>query len=253
MKKKISVLLVALIAGAIVFFEGSYSFSDIEEYIPSGSEIKDTIDEFVNGNSDLNHSNVQYINLDSIPVYSGNAYAVVNENVPFFTDEDKNLSVFEEYAPLDSLGRAGVAFAKIDQSLMPTEDRESISSVKPSGWQSIEYDIVSGKYLYNRAHLIGFQLTGENANEENLITGTRSFNVDGMLPFENMVADYIKETNNPVIYRVTPIYNGDNLVASGVLMEALSIVDDSISFCVYIYNNEPGIKINYADGTSSLE
>ncbi len=185
--------------------------------------------------------------------YDGELYESVNNNVPNFTDEDRRKTVFESYSELDSLGRAGVAFARIDKSLMPTEDRGSIGSVKPSGWHTVKYDIVSGNYLYNRSHLIGFQLTGENANENNLITGTRYFNVEGMLIFENMVADYIKETNNSVLYRVTPIYEGNNLVASGVTIEAESVEDDGILFNVYVHNIQPGIVINYSDGTSYLE
>lgn len=180
------------------------------------------------------------------------AYAIVNGNEPYFTENDLTTNSFESYSPLDQLGRCGVAYACIGRDLMPTEERGSIGQVKPSGWQTVKYDNVDGKYLYNRCHLIGFQLTGENANESNLITGTRYMNVQGMLPFEDMVADYIKETENHVLYRVTPIFEGDNLVADGVLMEARSVEDDDIRFCVFVYNKQPGILINYADGTSSL-
>lgn len=203
-----------------------------------------------------NNSSSDTIQTDiaDIPVYSGNDYTVLNNNIPNFSSSDLTTTSFEEYAPLDNLGRCGVAFANIGTDLMPTDERESISSVKPSGWQSVKYDIVSGKYLYNRSHLIGFQLTAENANKENLITGTRYFNVDGMLPFENMVADYIKETNNHVLYRVTPIFEGNNLVATGVQMEAKSIEDDGegIEFNVFVYNIQPGITIDYATGNSAL-
>lgn len=189
-----------------------------------------------------------------IAAYDSDLYSELNDNIPYFTEEDYELEVFESYSEIDSLGRAGGAYARISIDLMPTEERGSISSVTPSGWQSVTYDIVSGGYLYNRSHLIGFQLTGENANEKNLITGTRSFNVDGMLPFENMVADYIVETENTVLYRVTPVYDGDNLVADGVIMEAYSVEDDGEGICfnVFVYNVEPGITINYADGTSYL-
>lgn len=192
--------------------------------------------------------------LDTVPEFSGEAYYVVNENVPYFTDSDMTTESFEEYSELDSLGRCGVAYANIGQDIMPTEKRESISSVKPTGWQATKYDNVDGKYLYNRCHLIGFQLAGENANEKNLITGTRYLNVNGMLPFENMIADYVKETNNHVLYRVTPIFENDNLIASGVLLEAKSVEDngEGILFNVYCYNNQPGITINYATGESSL-
>lgn len=194
------------------------------------------------------------LDLASIPAYSGNAYIAVNGNVPSFTENQLTKESYEFYSELDSLGRCGVTVACIGIDLMPTEDRGSISSVRPSGWQSVKYDIVDGKYLYNRCHLIGFQLTGENANKENLITGTRYLNIEGMLPFENMIADYVKETENHVLFRVTPIYEGNNLVASGVHMEAYSVEDngDGISFNVYAYNVQPGISINYANGLSEL-
>jgi DNA-entry nuclease len=196
------------------------------------------------------------VSLDNIPAFNNkDAYVEINGNVPFFTDEEKSKSKsFETYSELDNLGRCHVAYACIGKDLMPTEDRGSIGSVKPSGWQSVKYDIVDGKYLYNRCHLIGFQLTGENANKSNLITGTRFLNIDGMLVFEDMVADYIKETENHVLYRVTPIYDGYNLVASGVLIEAWSVEDngDGICFCVYSYNAQPGISIDYSDGDSWL-
>lgn len=182
-------------------------------------------------------------------------YEVVNGNVPFFTDEDRGETSFERYSDLDGLGRCGPAFASVGPDLMPTGDRESISGVKPSGWQTVKYDQVDGKYLYNRCHLIGYQLTGENANEENLITGTRYMNVEGMLPFENMTADYIKETGNHVLYRVTPWFEGEELVARGVLMEAESVEDEGegIQFCVFVYNKQPGIVIDYATGESAQE
>lgn len=188
--------------------------------------------------------------LSDLPAYAGEPYVTINDNQPFFTEEDYTTNSFETYSPLDSLGRCGSAYACVGQDLMPTEDRESISSVTPSGWINVQYD---GQYLYNRCHLIGFQLTGENANEENLITGTRYMNVDGMLPFENMVADYVKETDNHVLYRVTPVFDGDNLVASGVLMEAYSVEDDGegVTFCVYAYNVQPGVTIDYATGASA--
>ncbi len=199
------------------------------------------------------------ITLDSIPEFDGKTpYVEINENVPFFDGSEDTENGYEKYTPLDSLGRCGVAMAHITKELMPTDDRGEIGSVYPSGWQSVQYDIVSGKYLYNRSHLIGFQLTGENANKENLITGTRFFNVEGMLPFENMVADHIKETDGSVLYRVTPIFKGNELVARGVLMEALSIGEtpeengEDIEFCVYVYNNQPGITIDYATGKSAL-
>ena len=191
----------------------------------------------------------------AVPAYSGEAYAPVNGNVPFFTQEEITAVSFEAYSELDALERCGVAWASVGVDLMPTEKRGSIGSVKPSGWHTARYDgLVDGNYLYNRCHLLGFQLTGENANERNLITGTRYLNVEGMLPFENLVADYVKETENHVMYRVTPIFEGENLVADGVLMEALSVEDDGegVCFCVFAYNVQPGVDIDYATGESAL-
>lgn len=188
-------------------------------------------------------------------IYSGQSYVTVNNNQPDFSESDLTTESFEIYSDLDELGRCGTAFANIGSDLMPTEERVSISSVKPTGWHSIQYDNVDGKSLYNRCHLIGWQLTAENANEKNLITGTRYMNVDGMLPFENMVADYIKETDNHVLYRVTPVFEGDNLVASGVEMEAMSVEDqgEGILFHVFCFNVQPGIVIDYATGDSYLD
>lgn len=188
--------------------------------------------------------------LSKIPEYSGAPYVAVNDNVPFFTEEEITTDAFEEYSALDSLGRCGVAYANICRELMPTEKRESISAVRPTGWHSVEYDFVNGKSLYNRCHLIGFQLAGENANERNLITGTRYLNIEGMLPFEDMVADYVKETDGHVLYRVTPYFRGDNLVANGVLMEGWSVEDEGEGVCfnVYAYNVQPGVSIDYATG-----
>lgn len=191
--------------------------------------------------------------LQSIPAYDGEPYIPVHNNLPFFEESDYTLDAFESYSDLDALGRCGTAYANICPELMPTEERGNIGQIKPSGWQTCKYDQVEGKYLYNRCHLIGFQLAGENANEKNLITGTRYFNVQGMLPFENMVADYVKETENHVLYRVTPVFESENLVASGALLEAWSVEDegDGICFCVYVYNVQPGIVIDYATGESS--
>ncbi len=191
----------------------------------------------------------------SIPAFDASSpFVIIKDNVPSFTPEEITTQSFESYSSLDALGRCGEAFACIGKDLMPTQERGSIGQVKPSGWQTVKYDVVDGKYLYNRCHLIGFQLTGENANERNLITGTRYMNVEGMLPFENMVADYVKETGNHVMYRVTPVYAGDNLLCSGVFMEAYSVEDcgDGISFHVYCYNAQPGITIDYANGDSTL-
>lgn len=197
-------------------------------------------------------SEISSFSLTNIPDFSGSPYIVINDNNPFFTDEELSSTSFEKYSELDPLGRCGTAYASIGKDIMPTEKREAIGHIKPSGWKTAKYDCVDGKYLFNRCHLIGFQLSAENDNEKNLITGTRYMNVDGMLPFENMVADYVKETGNHVQYRVTPIYDGENLVASGVLMEAKSVEDNGagILFNVYCYNNQPGVEIDYADGTS---
>ncbi len=193
-------------------------------------------------------------NTADVPAYSGKPYTAVNNNEPYFTSDDLTTEAFENYSELDTIGRCGVAYANVCLETMPTEKRGSISEVKPTGWHSVKYDNVDGKSLYNRCHLIGYQLTAENANQQNLITGTRYLNVDGMLPFENMVADYVKETDNHVLYRVTPIFTGDNLVADGVLMEGYSVEDegDGICFCVYAYNVQPGITIDYATGDSWL-
>ena len=197
-------------------------------------------------------SSVNAAGIASVPAYSGKPFIAINGNKPNFTEADLTEKSFEKYSPLDSLKRCGTAFANVSKATMPKEKRGSIGQVKPSGWQTAKYDFVDGKYLYNRCHLIGYQLTAENANERNLITGTRYMNVDGMLPFENMVADYIKETGNHVLYRVTPVFNGNNLLASGVQMEAMSVEDKGagISFNVFCYNVQPGVEINYADGKS---
>lgn len=193
--------------------------------------------------------------LQSVPKYSGKPYVVINDNVPFFSKKDYTTKSYEYYSSLDSMGRCGVTMACIGQDIMPTEKRGNIGSVKPTGWHTIKYDWIDGKYLYNRCHLIGYQLTAENANRSNLITGTRYLNVTGMLPFENMVADYIKETDNHVLYRVTPVFEGKNLVASGVLMEAMSMEDegDDILFNVFCYNVQPGVSIDYATGSSKAD
>ena len=194
----------------------------------------------------------QSFDLSSIPEYNGRAYVAVNNNIPYFTKSEYTTTSFETYASLDKLGRCGVAFACVGRDIMPTEERGSIGSVKPTGWQTIRYENVDGKYLYNRCHLLGFQLTGENANTRNLITGTRYLNIEGMLPFENMVADYVQETNNHALLRVTPIFEGNNLLASGVLMEGLSMEDNGAGICfnVYCYNVQPGIVIDYSDGSN---
>ena len=206
--------------------------------------------------STKNEQDVSYIDISEIPAYSGTPYVEIDGNIPAFTEDELSTKSYESYSELDELGRCGAAMANIGKDLMPTEERGSIGMIKPSGWHTVRYDdLIDGKYLYNRCHLIGFQLTGENANEKNLITGTRYMNMEGMLPFEDMVADHIQETNNHVLYRVTPIFEGKNLVASGVQMEAQSVEDHGkgIEFNVFVYNIQPGITIDYATGNSHLE
>lgn len=190
-----------------------------------------------------------------IPAYSGTPYTEVNGNKPYFTEADLTTQSFETYSELDSLGRCGVAYANVGQDLMPTEPRGEIGAVKPTGWHLVKYDNVDGKYLYNRCHLIAYMLAAENANPQNLITGTRYLNTQGMLPFETKVSDYVKATGNHVLYRVTPIFDGDNLLADGVLMEAYSVEDAGagICFCVFVYNVQPGIGIDYATGDNWAE
>lgn len=194
------------------------------------------------------------VDIKDVPKYRGIPYVEINDNKPSFSDKDKDR--VEEYSKLDKLGRCGPAFANVGKELMPTSPRESIRDVRPSGWHTVKYDdILEDRYLYNRCHLIAFMLAGENANERNLITGTRYFNVEGMLPFEIQVADYVKSTGNHVLYRVRPIFKGNDLVARGVQMEAQSVEDggEGISFNVYCYNVQPGIRINYKDGSSQPE
>lgn len=194
------------------------------------------------------------VDIKDVPKYRGIPYVEINDNKPSFSDKDKDR--VEEYSKLDKLGRCGPAFANVGKELMPTSPRESIRDVRPSGWHTVKYDdILEDRYLYNRCHLIAFMLAGENANERNLITGTRYFNVEGMLPFEIQVADYVKSTGNHVLYRVRPIFKGNDLVARGVQMEAQSVEDggEGISFNVYCYNIQPGIRINYKDGSSQPE
>ena len=228
----IKLLIILFLVGSII---STYYQDDIENFL-------------------LNLTQESYA-LDTIPDYSGKSYVIINNNEPNFDNIDLSKESYEKYSNLDILGRAGVAIANIGKDLMPTEERESIGMIKPSGWHTIKYDIIEGKYLYNRCHLIGFQLTGENANDKNLITCTRQMNTEGMLDFENKVADYIKKTNNHVLYRVTPIYIDNNKLASGVQMEALSIEDNGrgIKFNVYVYNVQDGIEIDYKTGESKLE
>lgn len=192
------------------------------------------------------------LDLDSVPAYNGTAYCVINDNIPYFTRADYTTDSFEFYSELDALGRCGMCWACIGKDLMPTEERGEIGQIKPSGWHTVRYEFIEKKYLYNRCHLIGYQLTGENDNARNLITGTRYFNTEGMLPFENEVAYYIRRTGNHVLYRIVPVYEGKNLLASGVTIEAKSVEDSGagVQFNVYCYNVQPGVTINYATGES---
>ena len=248
-------LLLCLAACAILI--GGYSFYGTSN---AGNEektiqIEETEEVPTTGTTVVDTESTTF-SIDQVGAYSGNPYIAINNNVPYFTDSEMTRTdAFETYSNLDSLGRCGVAYANICNELMPTEERGEIGSIKPSGWHTANYhEYIDGNYLYNRCHLIGYQLSGENANEKNLITGTRYLNVQGMLPFENEVADYVESTGNHVLYRVTPIFEGNNLVASGVLMEAYSVEDQGkgVMFNVYCYNVQPGIVIDYATGDSQL-
>ena len=238
--------------------EESYQHNEINEdrqNIIVDSQLKNQTESNIASNQASEQNNNSF-SLADVPAYNGKAYVAINNNEPYFTKADYNTQSFERYSELDALGRCGVAFANVGQDIMPIEDRGDISSVTPSGWKNKDYsDLIDGGYLYNRCHLIGFQLTAENANKKNLITGTRYLNIEGMMPFENMIADYVKETGNHVLYRVTPIFDGDNLLASGVLLEGYSVEDEGegISFCVYCYNVQPNIILDYSTGESSAE
>lgn len=263
MRKKQKQLLVIFSTMITLLFSGcgtnniAINGTDTSKISTESNDIKNT--EEITSNEELTDKNEEQstssFDLGSIPEYTGTPYTVIHDNVPYFTGEElSETDSFESYSDLDDLGRCGVAYANVGQDLMPTEKRGAIGSVKPTGWHTVKYDCVDGKYLYNRCHLIGYQLTAENANEKNLVTGTRYLNVDGMLPFENMVADYVDETGNHVLYRVTPEFNGNELVCRGVLMEAKSVEDngEGIEFCVYVYNVQPGVTINYETGDSCL-
>lgn len=221
-----------------------------------GFEIYTNFNHEITNYLDKNVNKITYksYDLDSIPEYDNKPYVIINDSIPYFNDKDKALTELESYSELDSLGRCGVAYAVVSIDTMPTEERGSIGSVKPTGWHTVKYDIVENKYLYNRCHLIGYQLTGENANPKNLITCTRYMNTVGMLEFENKVSNYVRETDNHVLYRVTPMFKDDNLVATGVLMEAYSLEDKGkLSFNVFVYNVQPNIEIDYLTGNSSLK
>lgn len=235
-KKKINKLSIIVIIFVLLF-------------VNSNEEVKKLIQNYINPNNYTSYA------LNNIPEYTDEAYIILNDNEPDFDNKYKITESFEIYSSLDKYGRAGVAFANVSLETMPVEDRKSIGNIKPSGWHTIKYDNIDGKYLYNRCHLIGYQLTGENANEKNLITCTRYMNTIGMLEFENKVANYVKETSNHVLYRVTPIYYEDNLLSSGVQIEAYSVEDNGkgIKFNVYIYNVQDGIEIDYKTGDSKLK
>lgn len=242
-KSKVVILLSSIIFGFVSY--AGYNYENIINYFNGKGNSVDITE-------NLNKPIISY-DKDKIPDYSGDDYILINNNIPEFKESDYLTNSFEYYSDLDSLGRCGLAFANIGLDLMPTEERGSIGMIKPSGWHTVKYDIVDGKYLYNRCHLIGYQLTGENANEKNLITCTRYMNTVGMLEFENKVAEYIKRTNNHVLYRVTPIFEEENLIAKGVQIEAKSIEDDEICFNVFVYNVQNGIHIDYKTGDSYLK
>jgi len=237
MKKKNQSKITAFIFLIVILVYGIYHRNEIVQFLHS-LYIKEVIS----------------YDIANIPMYAGEAYVVINNNEPIFDLNDVKTTTFEKYSNLDYLGRAGMAYANVGIETMPTEERGSIGMLKPSGWHTVKYDIVSGKYLYNRCHLIGYQLTGENANEKNIITCTRYMNTTGMLPFENQIAEYIKKTNNHVLYRATPMFEGTNLLATGVQLEALSVEDNGkgIKFNVFVYNVQDGIYIDYATGNSNL-
>ena len=268
-QKTVPLLVVLLLCGGIALLHGYGMLPElpadtiletVQEQLPqlSGEKLLETIRRLLpeEETQENQQSPQEEITLENLPAYSGDPYVELNGNQPNFTEEERtNQTPFETYSSLDLLGRCGVAYANVCQELMPTEERGSIGMVKPSGWQMAKYDCVDGKYLYNRCHLIGYQLAGENANERNLITGTRYLNVTGMLPFENQVADFVEETGYHVLYRVPPIFEGLELVARGVEMEAWSVEDggEGVCFHVFVYNIQPGVVIDYATGESHLE
>lgn len=256
MYKKISICVISIITSLILLF--GCSANVVNKTTQQSTFVSNTVSTTNSQNSTENNitsstTTEQTFDISSIPEYNGSPYVEINDNVPQFTKSEITTSSFEIYGGLDGLGRCTTAFSCIGKDLMPTEKRGEIGSVKPTGWHLAKYDFIDGKYLYNRCHLIGYQLTGENANEKNLITGTRYLNIQGMLPFENEVAEYIKNTNNHVMYRVTPIFEEDNLLADGVQMEGYSVEDKgkSISFNVFCYNVQPGVNIDYATGDNS--
>ena len=252
--RRIALGLLALLAvSAAGCEEPPVSFPGQREITPAGTSVTEST---AGPSSETSKAPAaeKVFTLETLPEFSGEPYALLNGNEPSFSEDEYDATPFEYYQALDDLGRCQCAYACVGPETMPTEGRGSIGMVKPTGWQTVRYDIIEGKYLYNRCHLIGYQLTAENANERNLITGTRYLNIEGMLPFENMVADYIKETGHHVLYRVTPRFKGDELVARGVEMEAVSVEDQGsgISFHIYAYNVQPDVIIDYSTGKSRL-
>lgn len=247
--KSLKFTILSLMLALSLAMPGCSPASDSEGSVQGGAPEHTQAEEDAKGNAREEAGNATSGELPDIPAYSGQPYITIGDGIPDFPEQDGKKQ-FEEYSSLDALGRCGTAYANICKDTMPTEKREPIGHVKPSGWHTVKYDSVDGKYLYNRCHLIGFQLAAENDNERNLITGTRYMNTEGMLPFENLVADYVKETGNHVLYRVSPVFEGDGLVARGVRMEAVSVEDDEVCFDVFCYNVQPGITIDYSTGES---
>lgn len=254
--KKYATSLFAVLAAIMILFAGCTAQSG-----ESGTVSADTTQSTVqaqrqsNGGVTLSNDSAKSFDYSTVPKFDDKPYVEINGNVPYFTKSELTTKSYESYGELDKYGRCTMCIASVGTDLMPTEERGAIGSIKPTGWHTVKYSNVDGKYLYNRCHLIGYQLSGENANAKNLITGTRYLNIDGMLPFENEVGEYVKETDNHVLYRVTPIFVGDELVARGVLMEGYSVEDGGKGVCynVFCYNNQPGISIDYKTGESSAQ
>ena len=255
--KRIYRTIVFLILCAVIIAR-SRDISSLSDIITaasfSGSDETEENDDSDHPEEETSSSGMSYkeFSLDAVPEYTGEPYVDINDDIPFFTEEEITPDAFEYYGELDDLGRCTMTVACVGPETLPTEKRGGIGMVKPTGWHTVKYDFINGKYLFNRCHLIGYQLTGENANERNLITGTRYLNIEGMLPFENSVREYIDGTGNHVMYRVTPYFKGDDLLARGVLMEAQSVEDPAVRFCVFCYNVQPGVEIDYRTGDNHL-
>ena len=243
------IVLVFLLSITLLCFSGC---EDMMDYVQDINDYSQALQEYIGIVEELLNTVPSYATTEELPEYDGNIFVVIDDNKPGFTEAEITDKAYEKYSPLDLLGRCGPAEACIGKEIMPTEERGTIGDIRPTGWHTVKYDFIDGNYLYNRCHLMGYQLTGENSNVQNLITGTRHLNVEEMLPFENMVAEYVKETNHHVMYRVTPVYEGNNLLATGVEMEAYSVEDHGagVSFHVFCYNVQPGIGIDYATGES---